>query len=57
MQGCSKYPFQRGAARRGYEDAYEMIHFRGGLRVLVKRTAVYEVEVNGDKTLLGATQP
>ena len=40
-----------------YESTFELMHVRGGLRVLEKRTAVYEVEVAGNKTLLGAEQP
>jgi hypothetical protein len=28
-----------------YESTYELLHLRGGLRVLEKQTAVYEIEV------------
>ncbi len=48
-------------AKRGrlikYQSTFELMHVRGGLRVLEKRTAVYEVEVAGEKTVLGAEQP
>jgi transposase len=40
-----------------YESTYELLHLRGGLRVLEKQTAVYEIEVAGEKTLLAAEQP
>ncbi|MBL9025072.1 MAG: transposase, partial [Myxococcales bacterium] len=40
-----------------HESTFELMHVRGGLRVLEKRTAVYEVEVAGNKTVLGAGHP
>lgn len=40
-----------------HESTFELMHVRGGLRVLEKRTAVYEVEVAGNKTVLGAEHP
>lgn len=40
-----------------YESTFELIHIRGGLRVLEKRTAVYEIEVEGEKTARTAKQP
>lgn len=40
-----------------YESTFELMHVRGGMRVLEKRTAVYEVEVAGDKTVLAAKHP
>jgi transposase len=40
-----------------YDSTYELLHLRGGLRVLEKQTAVYEIEVAGEKTVLAAQQP
>lgn len=40
-----------------HESTFELMRLRGGLRVLEKRTAVYEIEVAGRKTLLCAEQP
>lgn len=40
-----------------HESTYELMHLRGGLRVLEKQTAVYEIDVVGEKTLLAAEQP
>jgi len=39
------------------EVSHELIFVRGGFRVLVKSTAVYQVNVAGRSTVLGATQP
>jgi transposase len=40
-----------------HDETRELAHFRGGFRVVVKRTAGYEIEVAGNKTVLEATQP
>ncbi|MFO0554488.1 MAG: hypothetical protein U0271_39260 [Polyangiaceae bacterium] len=37
--------------------SFQLIHLRGGFHVLEKRTAVYEIEVAGAKTVLCAEQP
>jgi len=39
------------------ESTYELMHVRGGLRVLEKRTAIYEIEVAAEKTVLAAQPP
>lgn len=40
-----------------HESTFELMRIRGGLRVLEKRTAIYEIEVAGEKTVLGAQHP
>jgi transposase len=40
-----------------HESSFELMRVRGGLRVLEKRTAIYEIEVAGEKTVLSAEQP
>jgi transposase len=40
-----------------HESTFELMRLRGGFRVLEKRTAIYEIEVAGEKTVLGAKHP
>jgi len=41
----------------GREESFELFRIPGSFKVLVKRTAVYEIEQGGHKTVLAATQP
>ena len=40
-----------------WDESYELMRLQGGFRVLVKRTAIYETQVAGRKTVLAAVQP
>lgn len=40
-----------------WDISYQLMRLRGGLRVLVKRTAKYELVVGGEKTVLGTPSP